>query len=654
MTESLRDHYELLISLWNEGGKKKLVAIPRLRRVACSNMGIVALVSFCCFIILPGCLSANSVPNLSTPIFESVVYPPDANLINVRDYGAKGDSLTDDTAAIRQAVQQNLMQHKTLFFPTGTYLISDVIEWKRDNGSYGAFLTWQGEGSQTTIKLQDRAQLFQDPKYPQALVRTGSIGTKDGSGPRAHSNYIFDLTFDVGKDNPGAIGLDFNASNTGAIENVAILSQDGKGKVGLELTREVGPCLIKNVTIKGFDRGINVGSALYSITFENIYLAEQNQVGIFNDSNVLAVRKLTSVNKVPALINQGDWSGPSVLIDSELHGGSSREVAVKSPAHILLRNVNVSGYKAALQSNRQLIKSSYIEEFVSAQPLALFDSPAESLNLPIEETPEFIDRDLNNWVNVKDYGANPNDRLDDSAAVQKAIDSGKTTVYFPNGEYRIEEPVTVRGEVRRLIGFNSPIIAPNGFLRLENDRHPVIIERFNCFGDRCKLENAASQPVVLRHFIGALFSTTSEGGTWFVENVVSPRLHIGKGHKLYARQLNCESPPPEPLFKNDGGQAWILGYKTEFGNTVAATLNGGRTEILGGLFYPSQRVKDPTIPLFINRDSTLSAVYREIAFGSTYGIHVAETRKGKMKTLKRDTLGKGKMVAIPLYRGGTN
>ena len=627
---------DALLKIWS--GKGKFMAI--------------ALASLCCFIILSGCLSA-SVANIPAPTFESVVFPTDANLVNVKDYGAKGDGLTDDTAAIRQAVRQNLMQHKTLFFPAGTYLISDVIEWKRDNGTYGAFLTWQGEGSdRTKIKLQDSAELFQDPEHPQALVRTGSIGTKDGKGPRAHSNYIFDMTFDVGSDNPGTIGIDFNASNTGAIENVAIVDRDGRGKVGLELTREVGPCLIKNIAIEGFDRGINVTSALYSITFENIYLAKQNQVGIFNDSNVIAVRKLTSVNKVPAVINQGHWSGPSVLIDSELHGGSPSEVAVKSPAHLFMRNVNVSGYKAALQSDRQLLKSSHIEEFVSAQPIALFDSPATSLNLAIAETPEYSDRNLDNWVNVTDYGANPNDRLDDSAAIQKAIDTGKSTVYFPHGEYRLDQPVTVKGEVRRLIGFNSPIIAPNGFLHLENDRYPVIIERFNCFGDRCKIENVASQPVVLRHFIGALFSATSDKATWFVENVVSPRFHLGNGQTLYARQLNCESPPPEPLFKNDGGKAWILGYKTEFGNTVAATLNGGKTEILGGLFYPSQGVKDKSIPLFINHNSAVSAVYREIAFGSTYTVHIVQTREGKTKTLKRDTLGKGKMIAVPLYRGG--
>ena len=106
--------------------------------------------------------------------------------------------------------------------------------------------------------------------------------------------------------------------------------------------------------------------------------------------------------------------------------------------------------------------------------------------------------------------------------------------------------------------------------------------------------------------------------------------------------------------KNDGSQVWLLGYKTEFGNTVAATFNGGKTEILGGLFYPSQGVKDPTIPLLINHNSAVSAVYREIAFGPTYTVHIEETHAGETKTFKRNALGKGKMIAVPLYTGMTD
>ncbi len=606
----------------------------------------LALCCLLCAIALPSCLWAS----VSSPATANVVFPADANMVNVRDYGAKGDGTTDDTTAIRQAVQENLTKHRTLFFPAGTYSVSDAIEWKGKDDVFGAFLTWQGEGTnKTIIKLKDNSSGFNDPSQPKPIARPGSLGTSgNGAGNRAHNNYIFDMTFDTGKGNPGAIGVDFNASNTGAIENVVIISGDGKGAVGLDLTREVGPCLIKNVTVRGFDIGIRVASALYSITLENIRLENQNVVGIQNKDNVLAIRKLTSINSVPALSNGGDWPGPIVLIDSELTGGSSQAVAIDNTSHILVRNVSVEGYKAAIKNGDKLVRDPKVEEFISAPPTSLFDSPQKTLNLPIEETPEFNDPNLNNWANVEAYGAKRDDDQDDSEGIQKAIDSGKTTVYFPWGYYNLNKPVTVRGNVRRIVGFFSFLRPAKVLLRFENNDHPVILERFNFEGGA--IEHAASQPVVVRHS-SPLFLTSSQTAIWFLEDVVTARLNISKGQKVYARQLNCESPPPEPLVKNEGGFVWLLGYKTEFGNTVAATLDGGKTEILGGLFYPAQGVNDPKIPVLLNQNSSVSAVYREIAFGSTYTIQVEETRKGETKTLRREALSGGKMLPMSLYVG---
>ena len=604
--------------------------------------------------ILPSCQIVESgavIPQASKELVDTVVYPVDANFINVRDYGAKGNGSDDDTAAIIRAVRDNLSEHRTIFFPAGTYLVSDTIDWKKENGVFGAFLTWQGEGTKkTTIKLKNNASGFGDFQKPKAIVRSGSLGVKeDGFGNRAHNNYIFDLTFDVGKNNPGAIGVDFNASNTGAMENVAIVSRDKKGAIGLNLTREVGPCLIKNLTIRGFDIGIKGGSALYNVVLENIHLENQNKIGIDNEDLVLSIRNLTSVNKVPAISNGGNWSGPIVLLDSQMRGGSSKNAAIINNSKIFLRNIQTEGYKAAIKQSDRFIDNSQLTEFVEPRAIALFDSSQTSLNLPIKDTPTFVDDNLDNWANVRDFGALPGDDIDDSVAIQQAINSGKKTIYFPYGRYQVDKAIAVRGEVHRLVGFNSWISSPDVVFRFENQTHPVILERFNFDGDGGKLENRAFQPVVVKHSIAPTLLTTSETGIWFIENVVAKPISIGKNQQLYARQLNIESPPPTPMIKNDGGLVWLLGYKTEFGNTVAATFNEGKTEILGGLFYPAQGVKDTQIPVLLNQDSSVSATYREIAFGSTYTIQIKETKQGESATLMREALGQGKMVGVALY-----
>jgi polygalacturonase len=58
------------------------------------------------------------------------------DIVNIRDFGAIGDNTTDDTSAINRAIQQiykstvsptEARARRTIFFPGGTYLISNPI-----------------------------------------------------------------------------------------------------------------------------------------------------------------------------------------------------------------------------------------------------------------------------------------------------------------------------------------------------------------------------------------------------------------------------------------------------------------------------------------------------------------------------------------------
>lgn len=61
------------------------------------------------------------------------IYPSNIGYFNVRSYGAKGDGTTDDTAAIRRAIAAAYAgpgpTERTVYFPAGTYLVSDTILW---------------------------------------------------------------------------------------------------------------------------------------------------------------------------------------------------------------------------------------------------------------------------------------------------------------------------------------------------------------------------------------------------------------------------------------------------------------------------------------------------------------------------------------------
>lgn len=47
--------------------------------------------------------------------------------LSVKDFGAVGDGVTDDTAAVQAGVNAAYASAKTLFFPTGTYLVNSTI-----------------------------------------------------------------------------------------------------------------------------------------------------------------------------------------------------------------------------------------------------------------------------------------------------------------------------------------------------------------------------------------------------------------------------------------------------------------------------------------------------------------------------------------------
>jgi hypothetical protein len=126
----------------------------------------------------------------------------------------------------------------------------------------------------------------------------------------------------------------------------------------------------------------------------------------------------------------------------------------------------------------------------------------------------------------------------------------------------------------------------------------------------------------------------SEGGDVFLEDVVGDNFRFRK-QRIWARQLNIENEGTH--LTNDGGDLWILGYKTERGGTLVKTIGGGRTELLGGLSYTTTAGK--LAPMFVNEESSLWAFFGEICFnGDPFTTIIRETRGGETKTLGKNAI----------------
>lgn len=617
------------------------------------------------------------------------LFPANSGIINVKTaYGAKGDGITDDTAAIQKAIAASVGFDKRIYFPNGTYLVSQRLEWKKADGTWASGLGLQGQSrANTIIKLKDNAAGFADPQASRAVIYLaskpgGPSNATTGGGYNAFNNHIFDMTVDVGSGNPGATAIDFFANNIGSLRDVTIRGTRGQGRIGLRMQGRyaVGPCLIKNVSIDGFDYGIWVSFAEYSVTFEHITLTNQKLAGIRNDHNVISIRDLKSTNSVPAIINTAS-PGLITLVDGNLSGGAAINSAIDNQQGVLYaRNITTTGYQSAINNRGTVVSGNSVTEFVSNEIESLNPSPQMSLGLPIQETPEYFDTNLANWASVVDFGAVRNNDADDRVAIQAALDSGKSTIYFPTGRYKLSGTLYVRGNVKHIIGLGSfldPIgtgfdsaSAPKAMFRFESSTSDVLLEQITLSmwflskpGLIC-VEHATPRSLTLRNVlmwgssVDAAYRSTAGAGNLFLEDVSNQAggtgWFFGPGQNVWARQFNLEGDRVKVT--NNGANLWVLGIKTEAGKPIIDTLGGGKTEVLGGLVYAVIPV-GANDAAFSNHESSVSLIYGESCYttGESYRTHVRETRGGVIKTLMDTSLttrsGLGKFM--PLYVGYT-
>ena len=592
-----------------------------------------------------------------SPAVHEVVFPADAGVLDVTKapFDAKGDGVTDDTAAIQKALETEPGTNKIIYLPKGTYLVSAQLRWAPNlvnNGLSFKRTILQGQSrTGTRLKLKDNAAGFGDAANRRSVIWTGNAPAQ------RFRNAVRDLTIDTGNGNPGAVGAQFMANNQGCLRDVIIRSGDGQGEVGLDMTYsdEIGPLLVKNLTVIGFRYGIRTGFSVNSMTFENITLMNQTVTGFFNNGQVVSIRGLTSSNTATAIYNGG--AGLMTLLDTTLTGtgAAAGQPAIRNEAALLARNLTTSGYQLAVQNARGTLQNAAgpnVAEFVSHPPHSLFPTPAQSLNLPIRATPELPPDPLSEWVSPTQFGAVPNDNRDDTAAIQAAIDAGKTTVYLPNGNYTLLGNVIIRGNVRRILGAEAllaGVMQTQGVLEFADGAHPtVIIERMA--GLAGGIRHASTRTLVLSSVtFGPAGSYSNTGrGDLFLEDVVGGLWSFNQ-QRVWARQLNTE--PEGTHILNTGGRLWILGLKTERGGVIVDSRADARTEVCGAFIYATGPEK--IAPMFINEDSSVSLTAGEASFaGTPFQTLVRETRDGMVKTLNRgETPARAGGSLLPLYVG---
>jgi hypothetical protein len=608
---------------------------------------------------------ADSIAKVSFESKQTIV-PRDGGCLDLKEhFGAVGDGRTDDTAAFNSAFEHLAnrvpLAYNTLVIPPGEYLVSGMLHCSR-------FIDVKGAGPEkTVIRLKDGT--FTDLSKPVPVLRMSSTATDPGSHDWVNGSsislYLDGVTIDTGKNNPGAKALEFHSNNLGRLENVVLRSGDGQGVMGLDLTHhDVGPALVKHVTIDGFDVGSQIHYQEYSMTLEQITLRNQKVVGIRNRGNILAIRRLHSDNAVTAVVGEGPNS-MITLLDSELIGGNSGQPAIRSEGALYALRVKTSGYQCAIQKRtltrfepaewkESQVAGPDIDEYIGDQVLSGFGSPQGALKLAIEETPEPPVPPVSEWVNVTRF----RDRVvndDWGPALQAAIDSGARVIYLPRGEVgRFSTPVRLHGNVERLMGLGGELhwhdsvwkgdrprnqtqvdLAPPPLLIFDepNPSRVVVLDRLGVV----HLQHASPATLVLRSSSPDRYTTGAAGGKLFAEDVGGADWHFDHPQRVWVRQWNPESHEAGPCIHSRGASIWCLGFKTEYESQKLLAEAEASTEILGSFIYPIGKIPEDR-PIFENRNSRMSLVYGASIYQANHKVHIRDVQGTNVKEYGSETL----------------
>jgi hypothetical protein len=153
---------------------------------------------------------ARSLTSLPAPMPPAIpALPPAEDWANVHALGVAGDGKTDDTAAIRKAIDS----HRVLYFPSGHYMVSDTLTLKPETVLIGLHPTL------TQFDLPDGTPAYQGVGAPRAVI----------FAPAGGSNILSGFGVLAGGVNPRAVGVLWSAGAGSLIDDVRFLGGHGSG-----------------------------------------------------------------------------------------------------------------------------------------------------------------------------------------------------------------------------------------------------------------------------------------------------------------------------------------------------------------------------------------------------------------------------------------
>ncbi|HEY3396068.1 MAG TPA: glycosyl hydrolase family 28-related protein [Armatimonadota bacterium] len=479
----------------------------------------LALALLLLFVLAVGVQAQVTPQVLPPPQIPTLNWQPRSDWINVKTIpnGAKGDGVTDDTAAIQRALNQlvdGLPGFKTVYFPAGTYLITQTLTLTRLHG-----ILLIGTGRTTTLKWGGEVG--------------GIMLTSNGS---TYSRYV-GLTWDG--DNTAAVGFDhhskiyYETRIRHQHENYKNFTESGI-RVGKDPTDIASAemyydnCLFQNCAagisflyyndydndIAGcefYDCGIGINCAIGNVYVRDCHFERSTESDIWLCPHSQSIRRCTSIGSAQFIMTAPSgastcemtvqdcridrWTNLTGAITNVFRGPVTvMDTVFTNPPNthppITMINGTYSQQIAMVSNVRALGCSGLVDTGLSGSyqglapgtALATIKSPTRRFLKSTVPLPGVI------YDAKIDFGAVGDNVTDDTNAIEACITAARlhgqgALAYIPAGYYKLTRTINITG-VNYYIGgagFYTQLYwsgLPGGVMFTVTDPHRITLEHF--------------------------------------------------------------------------------------------------------------------------------------------------------------------------------
>ncbi|WP_420144260.1 glycosyl hydrolase family 28-related protein [Sphingobium sp.] len=423
---------------------------------------------------------------LTTPVWAAgpsifPVAPDEPHAVTVK---AKGDGRSDDSAAIQQALDQarDRTGHGIVFLPSGSYRITRTLVVPAGVRVYGVGPTrpvimlaantpgfQQGVSTMIVFAGGDQYKVGDVPVPVPTIVPRDKVVRDANSGTFYSSMSNVDI--EIGAGNPAAAGVRFRMAQHAFLSHMefrlgtafAGVYQAGNvienvhfqgGRYGI-VTEKTSPAWQFTLLDSSFDGQHDAAIREHEVDLTLVNVAIRNTpVGIeidrgYSDSLWGKDVRFENVSKAGVVISNEKNVFTQVGFDNA--------IAVNSPVFARFRD---SGKRIDGKGKAYRVANfSYGLAIPDLGHNGEYKTEADIRSLPAAPPRrEGAIRDLppmKEWVNIRTLGAMGDGKADDTAAIQKAIDSHRI-LYFPVGFYKVTDKLVLRHD-SVLIGLHPAI-----------------------------------------------------------------------------------------------------------------------------------------------------------------------------------------------------